>query len=266
MGVCIRTGANMMLDLSQIIWKRLVGQKITLDNLQEIEKKFVDKMNHFLTISESEFNQTELFWTTILTDNLEIELKQGGSSIPVAYADRVEYVKLSMKAKLLESTLQCLAIKRGISKIIPSSILNIVTSKELEIWICGKNNIDIDLLKRHTTFGGQQNDLYNKNSPVIEMFWQFLSSCREDEKQKFIKFCWGQERIPANDEDFKRNNVRFMIKPASKTKYPDQDILLPKADTCFFNLELPNYSNIDVMREKILKAITLDCVSMNAED
>jgi hypothetical protein len=73
MGVCIRTGANMMLDLSQIIWKRLVGQKITLDNLQEIEKKFVDKMNHFLTISESEFNQTELFWTTILTDNSEIE-------------------------------------------------------------------------------------------------------------------------------------------------------------------------------------------------
>ena len=79
----------MMLDLSQIIWKRLVGQKITLDNLQEIEKKFVDKMNHFLTISESEFNQTELFWTTILTDNSEIELKQGGSSIPVVYGDRV---------------------------------------------------------------------------------------------------------------------------------------------------------------------------------
>jgi hypothetical protein len=45
------------------------------------------------------------------------------------------------------------------------------------------------------------------------MFWQFLRELREDEKQKFIKFCWGQERIPANDGDFTRNNVRFMIKP-----------------------------------------------------
>jgi len=59
----------MMLDLSQMIWKRLVGQKITLDNLLEIEKKFVDKMNHLLVVSESEFNQNELLWTTVLSDN-----------------------------------------------------------------------------------------------------------------------------------------------------------------------------------------------------
>ena len=89
-----------MLDLSQMIWKRLVGQKITIDNLLEIEKKFVDRMNQLLVMSESEFNQNELLWTTVLSDNQEIELKQGGSSIPVAYTDRVEYVKLSIKAKL----------------------------------------------------------------------------------------------------------------------------------------------------------------------
>lgn len=38
----------MMLDLSQIVWKRLVGQKITLPDLFEIEKRFVDKMKGLL--------------------------------------------------------------------------------------------------------------------------------------------------------------------------------------------------------------------------
>ena len=40
---------------------------------------------------------------------------------------------------------------------------------------------------------------------------------------------------------------------------------LPKADTCFFNLELPNYETKEMLKEKLLYAIHTDCVSMNAE-
>lgn len=83
-------------------------------------------------------------------------------------------------------------------------MLNIVTSKELEVWVCGRNIIDVDLLQRHTEYGGKGEGDYNENTPLIKMFWKFMHSLREDEKQKFIKFCWGQERIPANDEEFKR--------------------------------------------------------------
>lgn len=43
-------------------------------------------------------------------------------------------------------------------------------------------------------------------------------------------------------------------------------MLLPKADTCFFNFELPAYSSMEVLRSKITQAITFDCVSMNAEE
>jgi other hect domain ubiquitin protein ligase E3 len=46
----------------------------------------------------------------------------------------------------------------------------------------------------------------------------------------------------------------------------NQDKILPRADTCFFNLELPNYSTYEVLKERIILAITIDCDSMNAED
>ena len=68
-----------------------------------------------------------------------------------------------------------------------------------------------------------------------------------------------------------------MIKPAGYVG-AEADKALPKADTCFFNLQLPNYSTKEVkflsdlflicqiLKERILLAINTDCDSMNAED
>ena len=56
-----------------------------------------------------------------------------------------------------------------------------------------------------------------------------------------------------------------MIKPMIANKN-NQDMALPKADTCFFNIELPDYSTKTIMREKISLAVNLDNVSINADD
>lgn len=37
---------------------------------------------------------------------------------------------------------------------------------------------------------------------------------------------------------------------------PEQDKELPHADTCFFNVSLPAYSTLTLMKEKLLIAIT----------
>lgn len=103
-----------------------------------------------------------------------------------------------IEARLRESQAQYQAIKRGISKIIPSSLLNIVTSKELEIWVCGRNTVDVELLQRHTDYKGK----YTVDHPVIQMFWQLMNEFDEVIKGKFIKFCFAQERIPPNDIAF----------------------------------------------------------------
>ena len=85
-----------------------------------------------------------------------------------------------------------------------------VTARDLEIWVCGKSKVDFVLLKRHTKYLG---DL-TVDSERIKMFWDVVSNFREDDKLRFIKFCWGQERLPANDEEFERTNTRFLIKPS----------------------------------------------------
>ena len=56
-----------------------------------------------------------------------------------------------------------------------------------------------------------------------------------------------------------------MIKPMiSENKNQDQS--LPKADTCFFNIELPDYSTKEIMQKKVMLAVNLDNVSINADE
>jgi len=54
-----------------------------------------------------------------------------------------------------------------------------------------------------------------------------------------------------------------MIKPSINQSYGDG--ALPRANTCFFNFELPKYSSKEVLRERLLLAIRTDNKSMNAE-
>ena len=113
------------------------------------------------------------------------------------------------------------------------------------------------MLQEHTEYGTTSDD-YKKDSPLIKMFWEVLESLSEDEQRKFIQFCWAQDRLPINDSNF-----RLKVLPYDADK--DQDKQLPEASTCFFNFKLPKYSSYDIMRKKIIQAINLDCISMNAE-
>ena len=72
--------------------------------------------------------------------------------------------------------------------------------------------VDIDLLKRHTTYSGTDPD-YSEDSDLIKTFWHFLRTITEEERRKFIKFCWGQERLPATEEGYQQSNVRMRITP-----------------------------------------------------
>jgi hypothetical protein len=54
--------------------------------------------------------------------------------------------------------------------------------------------------------------------------------------------------------------------PAPLTKEQLQrrvDALFPTADTCFFNVMLPAYSSLEVMRAKLLEIVTMDAWGMD---
>ena len=161
-------------------------------------------------------------------------------------------------------------IKKGLCKIIPESLLKrnffykiifffkilVLTYKELERLVCGVKTVELELLRSNTKLSPDLSPTSNK----VIWLWEILDEFSDDEKIKFVKFCWAQERLPSTHEEFQKLQVVFMIKSyLDKTKV-DQ---FPKADTCFFSIELSEYTSKDIMKKKILQAITLDNVSFD---
>jgi len=79
------------------------------------------------------------------------------------------------------------------------------------------------------------------------MFWEVVLSFNEVEKKLFLKFISGSDRSPIDG----LSKLKFVV-----SRNGSEDARLPSAHTCFNHMLLPEYSSIDVLREKLLLAIS----------
>eukprot|EP01006_Ploeotia_vitrea_P029336 TRINITY_DN61905_c0_g3_i1.p1 TRINITY_DN61905_c0_g3~~TRINITY_DN61905_c0_g3_i1.p1 ORF type:complete len:182 (+),score=25.86 TRINITY_DN61905_c0_g3_i1:238-783(+) len=128
---------------------------------------------------------------------------------------------------------------------VPSHYLPLFTWHELELMICGQPEVDIEVLKKFTVYEG-----YKSTSPTINYFWQVMQSFDTSQRSMFLKFVWGRSRLAVTEDAF---NTQMKIQKLDK---PNPDAFLPLSHTCFFSLELPEYSSRQVMQQRLLYAIT----------
>jgi hypothetical protein len=291
MGCCLRTGVHLNLRFAPFIWKMLVQQNISVTDYDTVDWSFCESMK-YLESMEHHDNSMMFFdvFTATLSDGSIVELKPNGTQIPVTQSNAKEFIRLVKNARIFECRPQVDALLRGMDRIIPIHLLQLCTWSEIQQWICGSHIINLALLRRHTMYASGMNPA---KFPHLEMFWRVLENFSEENKRRFINFAWGQETLPVDDAEFDRTHTRLLIKPPpleKKTKdgkkiIINQDELLPKAHTCtysstevtmnlakftfmiigFFNLELPLYSSEDILREKLLIAITM-CTSMDGDE
>jgi len=256
MGVAIRTNNTLELDLPSIVWKPLVGQDLEVGDLTAIDQMATSAMALLLDdkalkdkgIDEDNFEDVYgLDFTYPSADGTLVELVENGTEKPVTWSNRSEYVRLVLDFRLHELALPVRALRAGITSVIPARFLSLLTWKELETETCGQAEIDIDVLKANTVYGG-----CGPHDPHIRHFWAVLTSFSQLERAQFLRFTWGRSRLPAGAKF--RDKLRIDSTNLDITH-------LPAAHTCFFSLELPRYTTEDMMRDKLTKAITL-CTSM----
>ena len=133
----------------------------------------------------------------------------------------------------------------GLSSVLPVEYFSLFTAEELRDFVCGKYELDIDLLKRVVEYEG-----YTENDDVITYFWSVLREMTHEERKLFLQFTWARTRLPTRECDF---DVPFKIQ--KDTKSSSNDDALPSASTCFFTLILPEYKEKEVLKEKLMFAI-----------
>eukprot|EP00474_Spongospora_subterranea_P011114 CRZ11572.1 hypothetical protein [Spongospora subterranea] len=151
LGCCLRTGVRISIRLPAFTWKPLVQDEVTAADLSSIDHQ-TSMVLHLVRSLDSDLfaDMIDETFSTPLSDRSIALLRPGGDKQRVTLADRDEYVQLVHNARVNEAKPQINAIRRGINKVIPVQLLNILLHNELELLVNGRENVDIELLRRHT--------------------------------------------------------------------------------------------------------------------
>ncbi|GFG39371.1 hypothetical protein Cfor_08324 [Coptotermes formosanus] len=171
------------------------------------------------------------------------KLKEGGENIPVTNENRKEYVELYLDWILNTAIYeQFRAFYLGFHSVCASNALIMLRPEEVEMLVCGSPTLDLNELRKVTEYDG-----YKADDPIIIDFWEVLDSLSDELKKKFLLFATGSDRVPVGG----MGEMTFKI--TKVTNKPDN---LPEAHTCFNQLVLPLYENEDLLRQKLIIAIS----------
>lgn len=256
-GTAVRHGLQMGLDLPSLVWRPLAGLEVSRAHLEGVDMAATNnltRVENLSTDTETAAQEADevlgyLAFSTTLSDGVEVSLIPHGEKVPVTLANRELYVRLVEKTRLTESSQQLAAVKDGLASVLPMELAPLFTPRELEVLICGRREVDVDLLHQCTEYS----EGADESMPHVQHFWEVLREMTSEERTSFLRFVWARSRMPNSAKDFPMN---FKLQTAQDPGASSQpDLYLPHAQTCFFALRLPAYTSKEVLRSKLLYAI-----------
>ncbi|XP_015230673.1 PREDICTED: probable E3 ubiquitin-protein ligase HERC1 [Cyprinodon variegatus] len=259
MGVAIRTKKPLDLHLAPLVWKQLCCIPLQLEDLEEVDLLYVQTLKSILHIEDSGITEDSFHEMIPLdsfvgqsADGKMVPIIPGGTSIPLTFSNRKEYVERAIEYRLHEIDRQVAAVREGMSWIVPVPLLSLLTAKQLEQMVCGMPEICCDVLKKVVRYRE-----VDEQHSLVQWFWQTLEEFSNEERVLFMRFVSGRSRLPANTADISQ---RFQIMRVDRP-YDS----LPTSQTCFFQLRLPPYSSQAVMAERLRYAIN-NCRSIDMDN
>ena len=248
-GKALHDGHLMDAFFTRAFYKQMNGSQLTCEDMEDIDPEYYKSLKWILENDVSDLGAFFSYQADNFGHKEERELIEGGSEIPVTNENKHEYVRLVCNDKMARTiSEQIKAFLEGLHDLIPAELLRIFDPKELELLISGLPQIDITDLRANTEYYS-----YSTDSHAIRMFWEVLLSFDRENKANFLQFVTGTSKVPIDGFGSLqgiRGIQRFQIHKALDNS------LLPTSHTCMNQLDLPDYPDIETMREKLLLAIT----------
>jgi E3 ubiquitin-protein ligase NEDD4 len=140
--------------------------------------------------------------------------------------------------------------RQGFNEVVPIEKIEIFNENELELLLCGVNEVDVNDWKENTDYTRG----YFQNHPIILWFWEAVLSFTAEERLKLLQFVTGTPRVPVDGFKGLRQGGSgrlFTIERWGKSDH------LPRAHTCFNRIDLPPYTSYTELKAKLKSAIEL---------
>ncbi|GFF71049.1 hypothetical protein CNMCM6936_009470 [Aspergillus lentulus] len=180
-----------------------------------------------------------------------IELIDDGSNVPVTienvdkYVDRVVDMTLGSGVQR-----QVEAFRTGFSQVFPYSALRTFTPNEL-VMLFGRAEEDWTIETLMDSIKADHG--FNMDSKSVRNLLQTMSELDTQQRRDFLQFVTGSPKLPIGG--FKSLTPIFTVvcRPSEPPYTPDD--YLPSVMTCVNYLKLPDYSSLEVLRERLSVAI-----------
>lgn len=177
-------------------YKRMLGKPLVMKDIESIDPEFY---NSLVWIKENNIEECglELYFSVdfeVLGKLNSYELKENGAEIRVDEENKHEYLRLMSDWRFSRGQEeQTKAFLDGFGEVLPLEWLKYFDSKELELLLCGMQEIDIDDWQRNTIYRH-----YTRNSKQIQWFWQFVKEIDSEKKARLLQFVTGTCRVPVS--------------------------------------------------------------------
>ena len=161
-----------------------------------------------------------------------------------------EYVEKVIDATVGSGIQQAIAeFKKGFSEVIQWEALKMFSPQEISVLICGEScNFTPEEFQQFVIVSHG----YTEESPQIKMLFSVIEGFDASQKAALIQFITGCSKLPVGG----LKNLQPQLTIARRyVEVGPEDASLPSVMTCTNYLKIPPYSTIDIMRERLLKAI-----------
>ncbi|XP_073839693.1 E3 ubiquitin-protein ligase Nedd4 isoform X38 [Musca autumnalis] len=230
-------------------YKMMLEKPIDLKDMESVDTEYY---NSLMWIKENDPRQLELTFCVdedTFGQKSQHELKPGGANIEVTDENKDEYIKLVIEWRFVARVKeQMTAFLQGFGSIIPLTLIKIFDEHELELLMCGIQNIDVKDWRENTLYKGD----YHQNHIIIQWFWRAVLSFPNEMRSRLLQFVTGTSRVPMNGfkELYGSNGPQMFT--IEKWGTPNN---YPRAHTCFNRLDLPPYEGYLQLKDKLIKAI-----------
>ncbi|XP_015911570.1 E3 ubiquitin-protein ligase TRIP12 [Parasteatoda tepidariorum] len=240
-------------SLAQNIIKleQMVIEKHKLENDKSLSSTIVKTSVLKITLDGCPVEDLSLDFT--LPGYANIELKKGGKDAGVSIHNLECYLKLLKHWTMFEGvSKQMKAFKEGFDSVFSLNRLQVFYPEELAFIFCGSVYHQWDV--QSLTDSCRADHGYTLDSQAIRFLFEILSSYNAMQQRQFIQFVTGSPRLPIGG--LKSLSPPLTIVKKTSDDDSDSNNYLPSVMTCVNYLKLPDYTSIEIMREKLEIAIS----------
>jgi E3 ubiquitin-protein ligase HECTD4 len=208
----MRSDVPFAVDCLKPFWTRILGEQIDFDSdLRQSDIITYNFLNGLKSLSsESEFKELvgkmcpthfsneeccpgcPYKFSYASLDGRDVELRAGSPLI--TWSNLTQFIECTRELRNCELSAENMIplIQCGLEAVVPLEPLRLMGPDDLQLRVCGQQNIDIGFIKLHTIYqvGISHSDKH------IEYFWNVVESLSQEDLRKLIKFACNQERIP----------------------------------------------------------------------